>query len=125
MDFKIEIAEMDTSKFRIFEGQEAYAVMDVIVEHLELRKFGDHFEPSMTHWNGHKLVFNPLFTIEKTDSSLDFKKFRTIFNAAAPRPRTQFQTDVLNGMYDNHPNFLEFKELAAIRSMNDNMLKEV
>ena len=55
---------------------------------------------------------------------MDFRKFRTIFNAAAPRPRTQFQTDVLNGLYDNHPDFLEFKELAAIRSMNDNMIKE-
>ena len=27
-------------------------------------------------------------------------------------------------MYDNHPDFLEFKELAVIRSMNDNMIKE-
>ena len=49
MDFKIEVAEMDTSKFRIFEGPEAYAVLDVIIEHFELRKFGGPFHPSMTH----------------------------------------------------------------------------
>ena len=48
LDFKMEISPMDTSKFKVFEGAEALAVLDVMVEHLILRKFLGPFPPWMT-----------------------------------------------------------------------------
>jgi len=72
---------------------------------------------------GKPFIYSPLFTLEKADSTPANPLYRTIFNAAKPRPRTRFQQDVLDGMYDDHPKFLEFMELAAIRTLNDNMLK--
>ena len=124
LNFRIEISNMDPSRFRIFEGDEALSVLDTLIEHFMIRKFLGPFPPDMTHWMGKEFIFSPLFTLEKTDSSELFRKYRTIFNAAAKRPKTQFQNDVVNGLYDNHPDFLKFKELAVIRTMNENMLKE-
>ena len=115
---------MDPTRFRVFEGDEALSVLDVMVEHFMIRKFLGPFPPSMTHWMEKKFIFNPFFTIEKTDSTELYRKYRTIFNAAAERPKTQFQKDVVNGVYDNHPDFLEFMELAAIHTLNENIIKE-
>ena len=72
---------------------------------------------------GKPFVYSPLFTLQKADSTPGNPLFRTIFNAAKPRPRTKFQQDVLDGLYDNHSDFLVFLDLAAIRSLNDNMIK--
>ena len=72
---------------------------------------------------GKPFVYSPLFTLEKADSTLGKPLYRTIFNAAKPRPRTKFQQDVLDGLYDDHPDFVDFLNLAGIRSLNDNMIK--
>jgi len=108
IDFYVEVANMDRTKFQVFEDGEALAVLDVISEHLILRKFIGCFAPDVTSWNGHDFLYCPLFTLQKTDSTIFNPKHRTIFNAAAERPRTKFQQDVLDGLYDEHPDFLEF-----------------
>ena len=123
LDFKMEITNFDTSTFRVFQGAEALSVLDVMVEHFMARKFLGPFPPYMKEWMGKPFIYSPIFTLEKADSTDSVPLFRTIFNAAKPRPRTKFQQDVLDGKYDSHPDFLEFMEIAAIRSLNDNMLK--
>ena len=47
MDFQIEITNFDTSTFRIFKGEEAFAVLDVMVEHFIEAKFLGPFRPDM------------------------------------------------------------------------------
>ena len=47
MEFKMEITNLDTSTFRIFEGAEALSVLDVIIEHFMAAKFLGPFPPSM------------------------------------------------------------------------------
>ena len=123
MDFMMEITNFDTSTFRIFKGEEAFAVLDVMVEHFMAGKFLGPFRPDLKDWMGKPFIYNPLFTLEKKDSTPGAPLYRTIFNAAKPRPRTKFQQDVLDGMYDDHPDFIEFMNLAGIRSLNDNMIK--
>ena len=45
LNFKMEITSLDTSTFKIFEGPEALAVLDVMVEHFILGKFLGPFPP--------------------------------------------------------------------------------
>ena len=65
-----------------------------------------------------------MFTIEKADSTKLKPKHRTIFNAAKERPLSQLQQDVLDGKYDNHPDFESFAALPLIRTLNQAMVKK-
>ena len=56
LNFKIEISNMDSSRFRIFEGEEALSVLDTLIEHFMIRKFLGPFPPDMTHWMGKKFI---------------------------------------------------------------------
>ena len=114
---------MDRNSFQVFEGAQGLAVLETMVELLCHGKFLGPFPPSMLGWNGFEFIYSPLFCLEKGDSTTLKPKHRTIYNAAAQRPKTQFQLDVLNGLYDNHPDFLEFWSLAHISTLNEAMVK--
>ena len=47
IEFLVQVANLDRQKFKVFKGGEALAVLEVITEHLLLRKFCGPFPPSM------------------------------------------------------------------------------
>ena len=114
---------MDRYSFQVFEGAQGLAVLETMVELLCHGKFLGPFPPDMQSQNDYEFLYSPLFCLKKGDSTTLKPKHRTIYNAAAQRPKTQFQLDVLNGLYDNHPDFLEFQNLAHISTLNEAMVK--
>ena len=108
IEFKIEVSNMDRNSFTVFEGPQGLAVLETMVELLCHGKFLGPFPPNMREWNCYEFIYSPLFCLEKGDSTRLKPKHRTIFNAAADIPKTQFQNDVLNGKYDDQPDFLKF-----------------
>ena len=127
MEFKRELAPMDTSKFRIFEMGEAVIVLKALVDHWILKRFAGPFPSSVTHINGEKLDFNPMFCVPKEGDSPAFPKKRVIFNAAAthPIPYTRKQMDqVMKHDFENDPRFEDFREGLLVRTLNDNLVKQ-
>ena len=49
IDFQIEVSNLDKFSFQKFEGPQAVAILDVIVEHLCMSTFFGPFPPEMTH----------------------------------------------------------------------------
>ena len=114
MEFDINLPQMNTSKYRIFQLGEAVSVLKCLVDHWILQRFAGPFPHWVSHLNGESMEFQPMFCIPKDGSSVVNPKNRVLLNCAAthPLPFTKEQIDFVS-------NFAHIVSLMQLCDLHD------
>ena len=80
---------MDSYSFKIWEDPgEICALLKELIDNILLDKFFGPFPEEVTHLNGERMVYLPVFTIEKGDHIPKVPKYRVLLNAAKKHRHT-------------------------------------
>ena len=127
LEFITQLEIMDVSKFRVFELGEAVAVLKVLVDHWILKRFAGPYPFWVTHLNGERMDYCPMFCVPKPGDSPTTPKKRCIFNAAATHPlpvSKQVMDRVMSHDFANDRDFRNFQNSRFIRTLNQNLIKK-